>query len=82
MIYSSVLVLVCAISMVSCTSTQQEIREKVEIPQWKVGDCILGKNNFVHFNLDSSILYFSTLVIWGEKDNFYVNDGFTCFFVI
>ena len=44
MIYSSVLILVCAISLVSSTSTQQEVREKVEEPQWKVGDCILGKN--------------------------------------
>jgi len=50
MIYSSVLVLVCAISMVSCTSTQQEIREKVEEPQWKVGDCILA-----HFSMNITI---------------------------
>ena len=49
MIYSSVLVLVCAISMVSSTSTQQEVREKVEEPQWKVGDCILGKKQFCSF---------------------------------
>ena len=57
MIYSSVLVLVCAISMVSSTSTQQEVREKVEEPQWKVGDCILGKKTILLI-LDSPNLYY------------------------
>jgi lysosomal-associated membrane protein 1/2 len=50
MIYSSVLVLVFAISMVSSTSTQQEVRAKVEEPQWKVGDCILA-----HFSMNITI---------------------------
>ena len=61
MIYSSVLALICAISMVSSTSTQQEVREKVEEPQWKVGDCILGKNNFYHFRFSNFV---SFLLLW------------------
>ena len=61
MIYSSVLALVCAISMVSSTSTQQEVRAKVEETQWKVGDCILGKNNFSHFWFSNFVIF---LLLW------------------
>ena len=57
MICSSVLLMVCAISMVSSTSTQQEVREKVGEPQWKVGDCILGKNHFYHSRFSNFVIF-------------------------
>lgn len=48
--HSSILFMAYAISMVSCTSSHQEIRQDDQPANWEVGDCILA-----HFHMNITI---------------------------